>query len=851
MSLFNLGPLDSSVTDRRERAVLTEMKKDEQNNILRVVLPLENPFEHQYRQTMNLLTVAIGVLAMLVGLPHRISSTSSIIDLSSKNLSSVPSDLPNTVEFVDLSCNYIKQLHQGDFKNTPRLRFLNLSWNILENIHLKTFHDTPLMKDLDLSHNRLRNLEDQRYLFYTENLLVLNLAHNQFLTMTLGREFSSLVKLERLALGAKNISVGDFKNITAVKLRALTLYLEEKCVYAVGSLKDVHAQKLQLVFTNDQMDLAVVVDGLSLFDELELTNLKDNYSNFAKQLSDRKEIRTSHLYLTNISIKWQDLTHYVNVILESSISYLTISDIALLKLPNRDTDVHKTSKLKSFIAKRIEVKSFFFSQEAVYNFFMNMPVESMTIMETSIIHMTCPKSQSSIGLLDFSNCALSDSIFSRVEGRETLECETLGNLKKLILVSNNLKNLQLMSTRFQYMQSLQHVDLSLNSLTYNSLVRCVWPPSITSMNLSSNGLTDSVFKCLPNRTKILDLQNNQISVVPLSVLKLDYLLALDLSANRLRDLPVCNGFPILNLLLLRANSIHAPSVSNLDSCPQLKILDVSHNPFTCTCAIRSFIRLGIKSEQQSHTGIKLVSWPRAYYCTYPEAIRDSVLEDVWISEVSCNIGLLAATILGPAVAVIITVVTLCHCLDVPWYMGMIWQWARAKHRARRHQARPEELMGVEFHAFVSYSQHDADWVHNSLLPKLEGPEGGLLICHHEKNFVPGKTIIENIISCVEKSWRSVFVLSAHFVKSEWCHYELYFASHQRFARGSDSVVLVLLEPLPQYLIPSKYYQLKTMMGRHTYLEWPQDRTKQRLFWVNLRATLQSDLPNAPVRELEE
>ncbi len=81
----------------------------------------------------------------------------------------------------------------------------------------------------------------------------------------------------------------------------------------------------------------------------------------------------------------------------------------------------------------------------------------------------------------------------------------------------------------------------------------------------------------------------------------------------------------------------------------------------------------------------------------------------------------------------------------------------------------------------------------------------------------------------------MFVLSAHFVKSEWCHYELYFASHQRLAHGSDSIVLVLLEPLPQYLIPSKYYQLKSMMGRHTYLEWPQDRAKHRLFWANLRA----------------
>lgn len=42
-----------------------------------------------------------------------------------------------------------------------------------------------------------------------------------------------------------------------------------------------------------------------------------------------------------------------------------------------------------------------------------------------------------------------------------------------------------------------------------------------------------------------------------------------------------------------------------------------------------------------------------------------------------------------------------------------------------------------------------------------------------------------------------------------------------------------------------------MMGRHTYLEWPQDMAKHRLFWANLRAALQADLPDVPVTEIEE
>ncbi len=802
---------------------------------------------------MRPVTVALWAAAMWVGLQLSASSPDIYIDLSSKNLSSVPQDLPQSVEYLDLSRNHIRQLHRGDFKNTTVLRFLNISWNSLEEIDPETFLDTPLLEDLDLSHNRLKNLSGQRYLIHTENLQVLNLTCNKFLTMTLGREFTSLVKLNTLALGAKNISKGDFKNIAEAKLLILTISLEDDLHYEAGTLTDVHAQRLQIAVTNNQIiDPDLFADALSLFDEVELMNLARGYKEQSEQLSKRAEIHTSHLDLTNISIDWTDLTGYVNVVLGTSIAHLSASDVIMNSLPYNDTSVTPTSKMKSFTARRAEVTSFFFSQESVYNFFINLPVESVAIVETSIIHMTCPKSQSKILQLDFSYCALSDSIFSTLEGQDMLECKNLTNVRKLTLVGNNLKSLQVVSKRIQYMKSLQHLDLSLNSLVYDGLEDCVWPSNIINLTLSSNGLTDSVFKCLPKGTETLDLQNNQVSVIPSSILKLENLLSLNLNSNRLRDLPVCNGFPILNELLLRSNSLNAPSLNKLDSCPKLKTLDVSCNPFTCACALRSFINLGIQSEKKkSHTGIELLSWPLDYYCTYPEDVRDSKLKHIFISEVSCNVGLLAATILCPSAIVIIAVVTLCHRFDVPWYMRMIWQWTRAKHRARMRHVRPEDLVGVEFHAFVSYSQRDADWVHNSLLYNLEGPAGGLHICHHEKNFVPGKTIIENIITCVEKSRRSVFVLSAHFVKSEWCHYELYFASHQRLAQGPDSVVLVLLEPLPQYLIPSKYYQLKSMMGRHTYLEWPQDRAKQRLFWANLRAALQADLPNAPVTEQEE
>lgn len=796
---------------------------------------------------MGSLIITFCTAAMLMLQPS-VSYLRNYIDLSSRNLSSVPGDLPNEAELIDLSLNHIRLLQRGDFRNTPILRFLNVSWNCLEGIHPETFLSTPLLEDLDLSHNHLQNLTDQPYLHHAGNLVVLNLAHNKFLTMALAREFGFLMKLERLTLGGNTLGVGDFRNLPDVELRLLSLRLEGKLLYEPGSLQGVHARRLQVELPKE-FPHHLINDSLSFFAEVELLKLSKSFQELTEQLSRRAEIYTSHLYLTEISINWSDFTHFVNVALNTTFSHMGLSEVTFKRLPQRETPVAKKSQVKSFALTKGEVKSFLFSQEAVYNFFINMPVESLALTETAIIHMTCPKSQGPVTHLSFSHCSLTDTIFSRVEGMATVECETLGNLRTLNLAGNNFKSLMLLSQRMRYMKSLQDLDLSHNLLGYDGQEECSWPQQISRLRLSFNSLSSSVFQCLPVGVERLDLENNQISAVPSTLLKLKRLLSLNLNANRLLDLPECKNFPLLQELLLRSNSLHAPSVDRLKGCPRLQTLDVSSNAFTCTCALRSFIRIALESEKGA--GITFLQWPQGYYCSYPEAMRDSNLDNVWFSEISCNAGLLAAAILCPAVVAIAAVLMLCHHFDVPWYMGMIWQWTRAKHRARRRQLRPEDLVGIKFHAFVSYSQRDADWVREHLLPHLEGPAGGLRICHHEKNFVPGRTIINNIMTCVETSRRCVFVLSAHFVKSNWCHYELYFASHQHLARSSDSVVLVLLEPVPQYLIPSKYYQLKTMMARHTYLEWPQDRAKQRLFWANLRAALQADLPHLTPPNIEE
>lgn len=83
----------------------------------------------------------------------------------------------------------------------------------------------------------------------------------------------------------------------------------------------------------------------------------------------------------------------------------------------------------------------------------------------------------------------------------------------------------------------------------------------------------------------------------------------------------------------------------------------------------------------------------------------------------------------------------------------------------------------------------------------------------------------------------IFVLSRHFVNSEWCNYELYFAQQRAMGKTFSDVILVVKEPIDPSSLPSKYCKLKKMLSTKTYLEWPQQVNQQAFFWGQLRSVL--------------
>ena len=144
--------------------------------------------------------------------------------------------------------------------------------------------------------------------------------------------------------------------------------------------------------------------------------------------------------------------------------------------------------------------------------------------------------------------------------------------------------------------------------------------------------------------------------------------------------------------------------------------------------------------------------------------------------------------------------------------------------------------------FISYCQSDRDWIVNELMPNAE-EVGDISICLHERDFQVGVTILDNIVSCMDRSRSLMLIISSNFLLSHWCQFEMHMAQHRVFDLKRDHLILVLLEDIPRSKRPKN---LQYLMEVKTYIKWPGGKGKKnihpeerKIFWKRLKRTLKN------------
>ncbi|XP_072917525.1 toll-like receptor 18 [Hemitrygon akajei] len=781
--------------------------------------------------------VWIAVVVESAGEKCQISGTA--VDCSGRSLFWVPEELPQDTQVLDLSYNRIAAIRDPDFARLPDLRVLKLSYNNISWLGPAAFASNPWLEELNLFNNSLRSIPGT-VLAPLTRLVRLELSNNLYRAASLTPIFGNLSNLRDLSIGGDQIQSlrkGDLSPLSRISLDRFALKtgsgLKE---YESGSLSELRSCTVWTDIAVDSRPWLLPAFLSDLFHTRATSLRLRRLFAFTYYTGDQdlfRGLRESPIRnLTFFRGKFSEklLGCILRNLRGSAVLNLTLDSIDFARSPNDSADLPDILGLQ---LERLALREISNPDVLVFNrgFGWLAGVRTLLINEISFNYVPCGAWQEMkrAQLIDISRNGLRNEY---IYNRRCQYVGTMQNLEEFRLSTNLISSLRPVALLTANWPLLTTIDLS-----YNQIVSCeppcVWGPILSRLVLHHNPAHLSTFACLPFTLRYLDLSHCQLErLEPGWFARASNLSTLLLGGNRLKFIPAGWSAPSLQRLELDGNSFGAIGPGTFRLMPRLKTLGAGDNPYHCTCDLHRFV-----SEARSGQ-LRLLGWPARYICYHPPELVDTQLADYSPGRLRCEVWLALVIAVSATALLTVGATLLCWRYDLPWYARATWQVVRSRYRRSERSRDPAGYRSPPaFHAFVSYSRADATWVREQLLARLEGGRSPYRVCIHERDFTPGRWIIDNIIENMEGSRKVLFVLSRSFVDSEWCNYELYFAHQRPLSRSLQDTVLLLMEPICPRSLPSRFCRLRRLLDSRTYLEWPSEPSRQPFFWAQLRNLL--------------
>ncbi|XP_076467476.1 toll-like receptor 4 [Babylonia areolata] len=383
------------------------------------------------------------------------------------------------------------------------------------------------------------------------------------------------------------------------------------------------------------------------------------------------------------------------------------------------------------------------------------------------------------------------------------------------------------------------LDFSIREVSEDMLAGCV---GLTHLYLTKNNFKKvskerlhRFLRPVPN-LEVLYMAVVQIdSISSDTFINLPRLTSLFLYGNLLLSVPdgAFDHLPRLQNLLLDSNHISKITSNTFSVQTQYRLvfLNLSNNPFQCGCDL-----LWFQQWMRERPGLFADTKHLGYRC---DNLHNRTVPNFHISQQACIWGTSTYILIISFISFFILVfLFFIAVFGYRWHIRLwLYTLCRGRHGRSRRQA--ERLLhGFRYDIFLSYAEEDRDWVHDELLPVLE-QQWGLRVCVHERDFLPGKHIMENISDSMEASDRFIMVFSPHFAGSQWCQFEVKMCQSMVMERDDVMIVVMLQETGRRALTITMMAILHTT----TYLQWTDQDSARVSFWGRLRLALGDLLPN--------
>lgn len=142
-------------------------------------------------------------------------------------------------------------------------------------------------------------------------------------------------------------------------------------------------------------------------------------------------------------------------------------------------------------------------------------------------------------------------------------------------------------------------------------------------------------------------------------------------------------------------------------------------------------------------------------------------------------------------------------------------------RSKRNTDEPFFEASVDGHhqfrydVFVTFSNHDLNWVKKELIPLVEKHK--LNYCIHDRDFEIGKPVVDNMAQSVYTSRKVLAVMSQNYLSSKFCRGELEMALYRSTEMGDSSVIVMRIDGVDRSKLP-KALRNRTFLDYNDFTE---------------------------------
>ena len=748
--------------------------------------------------------------------------------LGTNNIRELPTGLFNSTNWslldtICLSSNQIKTLPEDLFYSpaVSRLKLFKLSHNQITVLSDEFFY-SPYLQNLeiiDFSHNNITHLSDK--LFHSpflQNLQDIDLSYNQinlipskFLTT------KALENLKLISLANNNIKSFSGEMLPPQLLRLCYLNLANNKISSIYQM--VH--KVMLSMESPGLESLKcrldVSHNLLTAQQTYFIYMKGSISG-SLDLSENKiskfeMVGESAKYMLDPNVAVPLGRKWLNTSGNMPFSIVNLIKVALdFDLNKNDQHVHngKPLTVQGLLVLHVLIQAFPYEYDCNCDMFKYLNFLNSDFFKRS--------------LHTFKRYYDDKSKYSILVSANILTSLKCGAPKHL-----NGKYLhQLSKTQFQceYSGCTDKKDCLCVETPYNSTVR------INCTNLQIKHIP--FFQQNSSKLQIY-LGYNDIYQFPIANTTISlHVVLFDVSYNYITNIPSTffSQYQNIRHLNLAGNQLTSiPSADEWKILNSLELLELSGNNFTCNCSGLQLKKTLVSLNARTKAKVKDLN---QIECSSPSSLKDRVIYNLPDSLFGCPfinlvliLTLTLSLILFFCIGIFIAYV-LRYYINLFLFIHFGWRFC--------YSYTKEETL---YDAFISYSTKDSDWVIDQLMNPLENLNPPYHLCLHERDFLIGVPICDNISKAIEGSKCTVCVVSKNWLESDWCQFEFRVAHCLATVEKKARLLVILKEEIPKDKIKG---DLKYYMKTFTYLD-----SAHPLF----RSRLLNDLPRPDVNEVKD